>query len=231
MEHIPISSLKSNNLHYTFIITFILLVIAGITTFTRGFVSDNNNFKNILFIETLICLISGYFYFKHLNKFKNLSSSEEEEGGGFTFNDITNIRYKDWLITTPLLLLVLCLILGINTNIELSILVFLAIIICNFAMLYFGYLGEKKQLSKPISASLTYIFLISIFIIIYMTYIKNYSNIKNNIIFYIYFILWSLYGVSYFLNQENKNIMINTLDSLVKPIIALYFVFESYQNF
>jgi bacteriorhodopsin len=231
MEHIPISSLKSNNLHYTFITTFILLIIAGITTFSRGFVSDNNNFKNILFIETLICLISGYFYFNHLNKFKNLSSASEEEERGFTFNDITNIRYKDWLITTPLMLLVLCLILGINTNIELSILVFLGIIICNFAMIYFAYLGEKKQLSKPISVSLTYIFLISIFIIIYMTYIKNYSNIKNNIIFYIYLILWSLYGAAYFLNQENKNIMINTLDSLAKPIIALFFVYESYQNF
>ena len=51
----------------------------------------------------------------------------------------------DWSITTPIMLLVLVLALGLNIKKKVIASEFLIILLLNFSMLYCGYIGENEK--------------------------------------------------------------------------------------
>jgi hypothetical protein len=94
------------------------------------------------------------------------------------------------------------------------------VFILNWAMLFFGYLGEMKILSTPIGVLLGFIPFLLYYYIIYQKYaIESSSGVK---IFWYFFIFWSLYGVVALLPYYLKNGFYNILDLFAKNFFGLF---------
>ena len=87
------------------------------------------------------------------------------------------------------------------------------IVLLNFVMLIFGFLGESNKLNHTIACLIGFIPFIIMFYLIWIWY-GDY--IKNKAIFGIFIIVWSLYGIVYFLPNNSKNISYNILDVIAK---------------
>ena len=137
------------------------------------------------------------------------------------YAEISRMRYVDWAITTPIMLLVLTLVLGQNIKKHVKLLLFALILLLNYSMLLFGYLGEINILEKIEASVLGFIPFILIFYLIYKTFIKGHNSIANNVMFGLYVCIWSLYGVVYMFDDELKNICFNALDLVAKCFVGL----------
>ena len=79
-------------------------------------------------------------------------------------------------------------------------------------MLSCGYMGESKVMNYILANILGFIpFIIMLYIIW-----KNYCNQSNIIVFIIFSIIWTMYGVVYFFDNNSKNIAYNVLDIIAK---------------
>jgi sensory rhodopsin len=179
--------------------------------------------RTILIIETIVNIIASIAYNFLQNEFILPV---------INYKKITKIRYIDWLLTTPLLLLSFILYLQYkNTNEQKTIentpkidSNHLGIIIClNFLMLLCGILGELGIINYIIACILGFIPFIIMFYLIWKWY-GNYETNKN--IYIIFVIVWSLYGLVYFLPNYNKNICYNILDIIAKVGFGLFIWFE-----
>lgn len=178
--------------------------------------------KTLLYIEYVVNLIEGIFYFWMINNFS-------------TIKNITIARYYDWVITTPTMLFTYSMYLLHTKNLEenknhdLFKLIndekytLIAIILLNFAMLFFGYIGELGKMSAKLSTFLGFIPFIAMFYIIYENYSK-YSPIGVSTFYYFVFI-WALYGVAALMSYEVKNIMYNILDLFAKNFFGLFLAY------
>ena len=99
----------------------------------------------------------------------------------------------------------------------------LAIILLNWAMLFFGYIAELGKMNVKISTFLGFIPFTIMFYIIYENYSK-YSLIGLTTFYYIVFI-WGLYGVAALMSYEVKNIMYNILDLFSKNFFGLFLAY------
>ena len=218
-----------SNVKSTTIFSIIIQIIIGLITFNSIFFKLGEEDKiliEILKIETIVQLIELCFYIIIL---KNMSEKE--------INKMASIRYFDWFITTPTMLLTsiiyfqyeeykekeckkdlmnLTLINFIKENKENIIF----IMICNFLMLLFGYLSEINYIDKTIGFVIGFIFFYLCFNNIYKYYGKN--SKKGKIVYYFLLIIWSLYGFAFILNSEHKNISYNILDIFSKNFFGLY---------
>jgi bacteriorhodopsin len=218
-----------SNVKSTTNFSILIQIIIGLITFNSIFLKLGDEDKiliEILKIETVVQLIELCFYIIIL---KNMSEKE--------INKMASIRYFDWFITTPTMLLTsiiyfqyeeykekeckkdlmnLTLISFIKENKENIIF----IMICNFLMLLFGYLSEINYLDKTIGFIIGFIFFYLSFNNIYKYYAKK--SKRGIIVYYFLLIIWSLYGFAFILNSEQKNISYNILDILSKNFFGLY---------
>ena len=149
--------------------------------------------------------------------------------------NITITRYYDWVITTPTMLFTYSIFLlhtknlEENKNHELFKLIndekytLIAIVLLDWLMLYFGYIGELGKMSVNLSTFLGFIPFTMMFYIIYEKYSK-YSPIGITTFYYFVFI-WGLYGVAALMSYEVKNIMYNILDLFAKNFFGLYLAY------
>jgi hypothetical protein len=94
------------------------------------------------------------------------------------------------------------------------------ILISNWLMLLFGYLGEINILTSNIGVSIGFIFFSYTFNILYCNYgSKSKLGLK---LYYCMFIFWSLYGTAAVLDFTNKNITYNILDLFAKNFYGLF---------
>ena len=98
---------------------------------------------------------------------------------------------------------------------------YLIILILNYAMLISGYLGEIGKLDKIYGNLIGFIFFIGMYGFIFRRYMMTaagnfINNPDNNLLFYSFLILWSLYGVFYQMSEKFKNIGFNVLDLFSK---------------
>ena len=149
------------------------------------------------YMIALINLIASYMYFLLIK------------------NPSIQIRYIDWILTTPLLLYELSTILNIKDRITQII-----IQVCNLMMFYFGWLGEIHSKKRLLFCFLGFIPLVIIFSIFY-SYI---SDFKTSFYYYYFLILWSLYGIVY-LKKKNRAVYYNILDILSKSIFGLIYLY------
>lgn len=171
--------------------------------------------RNILNLETCISVVAAFFYGKFVNK---LDKNE------VNYEEINMIRYVDWSITTPIMLLVLVLALLYNTKGgAMNFYHFLAILGLNYGMLGSGYLGEVKTLERPIANMIGFVFFAAMYYFIYSTYIKNKPNKDNWMLFMTFLVLWALYGVVYFFDETTKNVSYNILDLMSKCFVGIFF--------
>jgi len=206
----------------TFEITYYFLIFACILSFISIFIVKNSKMRIILGIEVIITGFAGFIYYNILknvmNKYKESNSNIKLSG---RLDEIDVLRYADWPITTPLMLISLSLILSFNSGIKHSIIGTIVIVILDWIMLYFGYLGYQKILDKRIANILGFIPFVLIFIILYMIYIKPKNIFINNLLFISYFIIWALYGIFYLVDEKIMNILYNILCLIAKPFIAI----------
>ena len=183
--------------------------------------------KDLFLLELFVQLIEGVFYIWLAFNFLKLTN-------------ITPKRYFDWILTTPTMLitlisylifinaketnqtqgLTLYSILTSNYN------VIIPILLLNWAMLFFGYLGEIKVIPVLYSIILGFI----PFIIYYYMIYSNFVQTNNNgYIFFLYFLFfWSLYGFVAALPYYAKNILYNILDLFAKNFFGLFLAYIIY---
>ncbi len=201
----------------SFNITYALLMTTGTITFIEALRTDDIPIRHIMNVETCISLVACFFY----NKFIDMIKTEPID-----YNMITKNRYIDWSITTPLMILSLLLFISYNLNTpnkSTDYKKFVVLILFNFLMLIFGYMGETKKINEHISSALGFTFFIILFSLIYYWYIKGHNVSANDIIYWLYVIIWAFYGVAAKLKPELKNTIYNILDVISKCFIGLGF--------
>lgn len=180
--------------------------------------------QEVLIMELIVQIIEGIFY---VWLALNIT----------TVTNITPHRYYDWYLTTPTMLVSLCIYLVYLNNEERNIEtkdsffkiiydnmnVLLSILFLNFLMLTSGYLAEIKKISEVSGVLLGFIpFFICFYLIYY--YFARFSLFGTEIFFY-FLIVWSIYGVAALMSYRIKNIMYNILDLFAKNFFGLYLGF------
>ena len=132
----------------TFYITYVFLITTGTITFIESLRTKEEKVRNILNLETCISVIAAFFYGKFV---KDLDK-------GIDYKKINETRYVDWAITTPIMLLVLVLaFLFNNKEGAFSFSKYLVILVLNYAMLGFGYVGELGLMDRTTSNGLGFV--------------------------------------------------------------------------
>ena len=212
---------KANPVQYyvkfSFSITYIFLLTTGTITFIEAMRTKSQTVRHVLNLETAISVIAGYFYSVFLDKI----SVYEKEDRKIDWADMSLTRYIDWSMTTPLMLLVLCLVLSDNIGKSVALSVFLTIVVLNFLMLYFGYLGEAGQMTRSTACIFGFVAFAGMFGIIYNQFVRPVYKFSNYIIFGVFMVLWIFYGLVYLLSDVYKNIGMNVLDCMAKCFFGL----------
>uniref|UniRef100_A0A6C0I3A0 Uncharacterized protein n=1 Tax=viral metagenome TaxID=1070528 RepID=A0A6C0I3A0_9ZZZZ len=180
--------------------------------------------KQMMWLEVIVQNVEGLFYLYWL----------------FNFNDILNItpiRYFDWVITTPTMLVnLICYLIFLdhkekNTSDTLTLFTILkkefstivTVLLLNWAMLFFGYLGETSVIPTLFAISLGFIPFIIYYYIIYTNYAR-FS--KDGMQIYAYFLFfWSLYGVAAVSPYNIKTVSYNILDLFSKNFFGIFLTY------
>jgi bacteriorhodopsin len=201
----------------SFMITYILLLTTATITFVEAMRTNVPEVRHILNLETCISVVAGYFYSIFITQIEGYSKEQKQ----VDWTDITKTRYIDWTITTPLMLLTLCIVLGSNIGKKVNIYIISIVMLLNYLMLYIGYLGETKVLNMLTACFVGFIPFVAMFYIIFKNYVEPNYIFANYALYGIYLCVWSLYGVVYLLKEEYKNITMNILDCIAKCLIGL----------
>jgi len=195
---------------FSFYIAYVLLLTTATITFIEALRTNNPKIRHVMNLETCISVVGGYFYSIFNEKIKHPD-----------WKEITLLRYVDWAITTPLMLLSLCLVLSMNSNTTIHIVSFLLIVLFNYLMLFFGYLGETNKMDRYVSDLLGFGAFFITYGIIFKQYVLPKYKLDNYILFSLYISVWSIYGIAYLLSEINKNILMNYLDVTAKCLIGI----------
>jgi hypothetical protein len=220
------------NIYTSLIISIIIQVITGFIEIISLFINVSSKFsflKQMMLMEIFVQIIEGSFYVYWLYHFKNILN-------------ITPKRYFDWMITTPTMLINLIfylIFLKYKANNESNNLHFLnlfskefytiiTVLLLNWLMLLFGYLGETSVIPVLLGVSLGFIPFLLYYYIIY----KKYALLTENgiKIFLYFFIFWSLYGIVAFFPYKLKNTCYNILDLFSKNFFGLYLTYLLFIN-
>ena len=220
------------NVYTSLVISVIIQVITGIIEFFSLFVKVPLKFlflKQMMLLEVFVQFIEGGFYTYWLYNFK-------------TILNITPKRYFDWIITTPTMLLNLIFYLIFlhhldnNTSDTLDFFelfnkefyTIITILLLNWAMLLFGYLGETSVIPILVGVSFGFI----PFLIYYYMIYEKYALLSNDgyQIFLYFFIFWLLYGVVAVLPYNIKNMGYNILDLFSKNFFGIFLTYLIFSN-
>lgn len=209
-------------------ISLIIQLITGFISVKGVFIKlepQDKILRDILLLETTVQLIEGLWYIYIAYAIRKINN-----------NKMASIRYVDWVITTPLMLLSTIFFMEYDADIienkttnVYSIIIenkreLIKIGIYNFGMLLFGYLGETNVLNKYTSIVIGFIFFGLSFYEIWDKF--GYKTNKTIKLYLFLFIVWSLYGVAAVLPVIPKNIMYNCLDIISKNFYGLYIYYE-----
>lgn len=199
-------------------ITYILLVTTGVIIFIEALRSGSTGFvSHIMNLETAISVIATYFYSLFLEEF----NSSEKNNTPVNWEKITTYRYIDWSITTPIMLLVLCMYMANNIGSVVKVGTYALIVILNYIMLAFGYLGENGDISKQAGLFGGFAAFIFMYALIYSKFMSPKYSVANSILYWFYAIVWSMYGGVYYLPDGYKVAITNILDLISKCVVGL----------
>jgi len=222
----------SINVYASLVASVIIQIITGIIELISLFIKVPVKFlflKQMMLLEIFVQLIEGLFYMYWLYNFKNILN-------------ITPKRYFDWIITTPTMLINLIFYLIFlqhkdnNTSDKLNFLTLfnkefdtiITVLILNWLMLLFGYLGEISVIPILVGVSLGFVPFLIYYYIIY----KKYALLSNDgyKIFFYFLIFWSLYGIVAVLPYKIKNTCYNILDLFSKNFFGLFLTYLILSN-
>lgn len=177
--------------------------------------------QQVLLMELIVQIVEGIFYIWLALNIASVAN-------------ITPHRYYDWYLTTPTMLVSLCVYLiylrNEESNIETKESLFeiiyrnlntlIPILFLNFVMLTSGYLTEIKKVSQTSGVLFGFIPFLIYFYLIYENYAK--FSLYGSQIFYYFFAIWFMYGIAALMNYKTKNIMYNILDLFAKNFFGIY---------
>jgi len=197
----------------SFMTTYIILFGYTAITLIEALRTPIVNTRHIMNIETTVSMVAGLVYGTFLEKMKSPN---------FDLKEIIPIRYIDWMITTPLILLAI--VLFYNRKEGVNYKCYFIIAVLNWLMLLFGYLGERGVISSMKGLIIGFVFFVAMLIYMFMHIIPKNAPLA---VFIIFAVIWSLYGVAYLFDEEEKNIAYNILDvtskALFGVVLWLYF--------
>lgn len=183
--------------------------------------------REVLTLEMIVQFVELFFYIYFLRAMATTA-----------LPDMAAMRYFDWVITTPTMLLTTIIFYKYEEHLEKNIdkkMEFWAfvkenkdniitIVVCNFFMLLFGYLGEIGAIDMTSSLSIGFLFFGMTFYTIYKNYAMHSRNAMK--LFYFVFIVWGIYGIAAFMPPITKNNMFNILDIFAKNFFGLYLYYR-----
>lgn len=219
-------------LHSSLLFSIVVQVVTGVIELLALFVKTTPGMaliKQLLGLEVAVQTVEGAFYawlYFNIERVKN----------------ITPKRYADWAITTPTMLVTLvAYIIYLNSDKgegkddnSLSLLQILRenavpiaqILVLNWLMLLFGYLGEVGVISLVTGVAIGFVPFIAYFYIIYEKFVAHDATMVTNstsMKIYAYFLVfWSLYGIVAVLPYALKNTIYNVLDLFAKNFFGLF---------
>jgi bacteriorhodopsin len=172
--------------------------------------TPSRNIRHVMNLETTVSFVAAIVY----GVFNEIMKTPKWE-----LKDFTKLRYLDWMITTPLIILGLLLFYNQSVS-SIQYKTFLTMLCFNWLMLLAGYMGEQGSIPKEVGLGLGFGFLLALLWLIYTCCIPTGANYSALITFAI---LWSLYGVAYMLDEETKNISYNILPAnLIFVYLMIY---------
>jgi hypothetical protein len=183
--------------------------------------------KEVLTLEMIVQSVEFFFYIYFL---RVMATTD--------LHKMAAIRYFDWIITTPTMLLTTIIFYKYEEHIEkdseknLEFWEFvktnkkniIIIFICNFFMLLFGYLGEIGVIDIASSLIIGFLFFGMTFYTIYKNYAIHSKNAMK--LFYFIFTVWGIYGIAALMSPYIKNNMFNILDIFAKNFFGLYLFYR-----
>lgn len=214
----------------TLVISILIQIIIGVIDIGALFIkvpTAHLLIRQLLILEVVVQIIEGVFYFWLLYNFTKAIN-------------VTPKRYIDWVITTPTMLITLIsylIYLNKKTKDETYKLDFFTIlkensdiiipvVLLNWLMLLFGYLGEMKIIPVLLGVFLGFIPFLIYYYMIYVNYVTK--NTSGYLLFWYFFVFWSLYGVVAVLPYYIKNSFYNILDIFAKNFFSLFLSYIIY---
>ena len=210
------ASLKDEDhlVRLTFNLTYVLLMTTATITIIEALRNKDPRIRHILNIETCISVVAAYFYgefIKHIQK------------DTINYKQINEMRYSDWFITTPMMLLVLCLVLAYNNDQSVPLSVYGIILALNILMLLPGYLGSIGKMPEMHALIFGFIAFFAMFAYIWYIFLHGRRSRGSNLLVYmLFFVIWSIYGIVYLIEERKKNIAYNVLDLFAKCLVGLF---------
>ena len=209
------------------IVVQLLTGIIGLDGLFINLSENNKILQQILTLEMFVQFVELFYYIFVLQSMTATALPQ-----------MAAMRYVDWFITTPTMLLTTIIFYKYEEHLEnniqqkLEFVDFLkthrdniiTIILCNFLMLFFGYLGEIGIIDIKLSLTLGFLFFGITFYIIYKNYAVKSKNATK--LFYYMLIIWGLYGIAALMTPYSKNNMFNILDIFAKNFFGLYIYYR-----
>jgi hypothetical protein len=223
-----IKKLFSYTLKLSIIVQFATLAIS-LLVITKKTPPEYVIIKDLFFFELFVEMVEVTFYIWLVYNYKNLSN-------------MTPNRYKDWVLTTPTMLITLISYLifleakatkqtsrlRLTSILKTNYKTLVPILSLNWMMLLFGYLGEIKVIPIVYSVLLGFIPFLIYYYMIFKNYVAKNTQTSGLTIFMYFFFFWSLYGVAAFMPYYIKNIIYNILDLFAKNFFGIFLVYIIY---
>ena len=210
--------------YITLVISIIVQIITGIIEISAFFIKVPTIYfliRQLLILELVVQIIEGSFYFWLAYNFTKVLN-------------VTSKRYIDWSITTPTMLITLMIYLiylnkrvenkinelNLFTLLKENLNIFIPVVLLNWLMLLFGYLGEMKIIPVLLGVFLGFIPFLIYYYIIYINYVTQ--NASEKLLFWYFFFFWSLYGFVAILPYYVKNSFYNILDLFAKNFFGIF---------
>ena len=98
--------------------------------------------------------------------------------------------------------------------------VFIPVLLLNWLMLFFGYLGEIRAIPVLLGVFLGFIPFLIYYYLIYVNYVTQ--NTSGYLLFWYFLFFWSLYGFVAVLPYYLKNALYNILDLFAKNFFGIF---------
>ena len=210
--------------YVTLVISIVVQIITGIIEIGTFFVKVPPIYsiiRQLLLLELVVQFFEGSFYVWLAYNFTKVLN-------------VTPKRYIDWFVTTPTMLITLMTyLIYLNTMVEnkttelefFTVLkensnIFIPVVLLNWLMLLFGYLGEMRIIPVLLGVFLGFIPFLLYYYIIYVNYVTQ--NTNGYLLFWYFFFFWSMYGFVAVLPYYVKNAFYNILDLFAKNFFGIF---------